>query len=278
MQEPAGHQGWAAEARWGWQQPRAHLEQPKIAAGAPFPQAGVTLGCAAHLSQRKLLSPAGPGDQGRLPSWTQARKRERNPSLQASANPSVQWARKQPGWWSWGNKDGVARAWGCSWHMGASYAILENAGRKETTTGKDAFLGSCPLPTLRDDVMVTDALAPGKAHWGLHPRDASVPRGRPPSDPCQTLPDAGTGPQQGDARVQRAPNLKQTPQHTNQGRPGGRARGSGPSAPSHTLCGFGQAMFPLCLGSPVRCGGWRRGCSGTFWLRSGHILRGPWQG
>lgn len=37
--------------------------------------------------------------------------------------------------------------------------------------------------------------------------------------PCQRLPDAGTGPQQGHVWARRDPNV--TPQHTNHGRPGG---------------------------------------------------------
>lgn len=52
----------------------------------PFPQAGVTLESAAHLS----LSP---GDQGSLPSPAQAGNKEgETPAQQGSVTPSAQWA------------------------------------------------------------------------------------------------------------------------------------------------------------------------------------------
>lgn len=64
----------------------------------PLPQAGATLGSTTH------LSPAERGDQGSLPSLTQARNR--NAGLAGLSGPHLCSGHNTALWWSPGNKDG----------------------------------------------------------------------------------------------------------------------------------------------------------------------------
>lgn len=72
----------------------AHLERPKIAAGIPIPQAGVTLGNAAHLFQRKSCRLQGQETRRACLPWPRP-ETKRNVGLGALREPICKMGIKQ---------------------------------------------------------------------------------------------------------------------------------------------------------------------------------------
>lgn len=154
----------------------------------------------------------------------------------------------------------------------ASYATLEYVGRGKTTTGKAAPWGVAHpnpegytvMPRTWPPAMQIRVCLPSLMPWFHGAGCPLTPaRGSPRMDQVP----AGTG------MVQRGPSLLQTPQCTRQGRPGGRAHGSGPAPPPRAVGLWGSHSAPE-PGVPRSKVEFREtDGSGTFQLRCYYICR-----